>query len=807
MRLRDIAAIGVWLLTACRPERPVTSSVVIDWEKPSQPVQEALYGVTLEEMNHAIEGGIYAEMIRNRSLEDGAVPYGCTYDAARNVIVTPAGWHIPFVSPYTIPGWRPLSSNTSLTIDMRDPLNEENRRSLLVQIVSSEGQGGVVAEGFRGIALVRGEQYDLSFYLRGRHGRSISVALRDTLAGRLLSKPHLVYMPDVWTHFHHTFTATDSARNATLVFEADSGTSFYLDVVSLFPKKTWKERSNGLRADLMEAVAELSPAFVRFPGGTFAESYTPVMIPDWEGTVGPIESRKPLWSIWGYGTTNGVGFYEYLQLCEDLHAQPIYMMNAGVLNQRYRSRYEDMRNMGLLALRAAGAVAYANGPATDPEGGGRRVAHGHAAPFGLSDVAFGDANYGEEYARRYRLLRHALRDTFPQVAVMASDSAAVQDHYADRINTHYLMNADQLMASSSCFETKSRSLRRAGLFVGAFGAAWGHEGGTMRAAVGEAAFLIGIERSPAHICGVSYSPLLGHAGFPLNGTPAILFDASRVVKTPSYHVLEMFAGHRGKELLMTEVDTYRKPLVTCGGASVVFGDDEFETSEIALNGGAVQSIFSEKEDSSDGAKYMQFGDSTNCNYTFSARVRPLKNGATMRLQVRDNGLTDERRSAISLVLTDSTAVLYRCAGTLQQPLTEVVPLSLSKDAWSTVQIECRDETIRCRIGEVELPEATVPFIPSLLSVATYDPETNTIILKVVNTTMHEEWTSLDVKGRKVEDEAELLQLSAHPDSRNTFKHPDAVKPVRQTISFSMQRPIHYGFPPNSVTILRLKVKE
>lgn len=806
MRWRDIAMIGVWLLTACRPERPVTSSIIIDLEKPTQPVQEALYGVTLEEMNHAVEGGIYAEMIRNRSLEDGVVPYGCLYDAARNVIVTPAGWQIPFVSPYTIPGWRPLSSNTLLTIDTHNPLNEDNRRSLFVQVASSGGYGGAVAEGFRGIALVRGEQYDLSFYLRGRHGRSISVALRDTLAGRLLSKPHVVYMPDVWTCFRHTFTATDSARNATLVFEADSGASFYLDVVSLFPKKTWKGRSNGLRADLMEAVAGLSPAFVRFPGGAFVESYTSVMVPDWEGTVGAIESRKPLWSIWGYGTTNGVGFYEYLQLCEDLNARPIYVMNAGVLNQRFRSRYEDMRNMGLLALRAAGAVAYANGPATDPQSGGRRATHGHTAPFGLSDVAFGDANYGEEYARRYLFLRRALRDTFPQVAVMASDSAAVQNLHADRIHTRYLMDADQLMAGSACFETKIRSLRKAELFVGAFGAAWGDEGGTMRAAVGEAAFLVGVEHSPAHICGVSYSPLLGHTGFPLNGTPAILFDASRVVKTPSYHVLKMFAGHRGKELLVTEVNTYQKPLVTCGRASIAFSGDEFEAGEIALDG-AIQSIIPEKEEPPGGVKYMQLGDSMICNYTLSVRVRPLKRGATMRLQVRDNGLNDERRSAVSLVLTDTAALLYRCAGTLRQPLTKVVPLSLSKDAWSTVQIECRDETIRCRIDRVELPEATLPFISSLLSVATYDPDTKTIILKVVNTTMHEEWTSLDVKGRKVEDEAELLQLSARPESRNTFKRPDAVKPVRQTVHFPMQRPIRYGFPPNSVTILRLKVKE
>ena len=170
----------------------------------------------------------------------------------------------------------------------------------------------------------------------------------------------------------------------------------------------------------------------------------------------------------------------------------------------------------------------------------------------------------------------------------------------------------------------------------------------------------------------------------------------------------MFAGHRGKELLVTEVNTYRKPLVTCGRASVVFSGDEFETGEITLNG-AVQSIIPEKEESSDGVKYMQLGDSMNCNYTLSARIRPLKKSATMRLQMRDNGLTDERRSAIALVLTDSTALLYRYAGTVRQPLTEAVSLSLSKDAWSTVRIECRDETIRCRIDQVELPDATLPY--------------------------------------------------------------------------------------------------
>lgn len=845
MNIRNIVGFIILLLSACRPELPETSSIVIDLDRPISPVNKDLYGVTLEEINHAVEGGIYAELIRNRSFEEGVVPAGCFYNALQNCIVTPAGWKIPFVRPNAIPGWRPLSEHTLLLIDTRIPLNEENRRSLFVKVALS-GKGGVVAEGFRGIALVRGEQYDLSFYIRGDYGKSVSVMLCDTNANMRLSNPYRVSLPDEWKRFHHTFTATDSARCATLVFEVDSGVSFNLDVVSLFPRKTWKNRPNGLRSDLMDAVAALNPKFVRFPGGAFVESYAGGMVPNWKETIGALESRKPLWSIWGYGTTNGVGFHEYLQLCEDLNAFPIYVMSTGLLNQRYHTRYDDIKNIYLLAERAESAMAYANSPATDSVFGSMRADNGHPESFGLSHVALGDENSGAEYGRRYRILRQAIKDTFPHVTLIGTDSSAVNGFYDDWIDNHYTMGVDNLITMGDCFDSGNMNIRTPMSFTGSFGAAFSNEGGTMRAAVGEAAFLVGIEHAPMKVKGVSYSPLLGHTGFHAHGTAAILFDASRMAKTPSYHVLEMFASNRGNELLATKVNTYCKPLVTYGRASIVLSGNDFEVRGVKMNGVEQPLVWvndertniklpemkkplnvssettgrsgnkmrkarsntlkysGQRQMSSDNRsrRFQMFGDPMAYNYHFSAIIKRVQEGGFIRLNVRDNGLVEERCDCLSLIIEDSVATLYHCAGTVRRPLGKHAFVSLKKDEWAAFEIKCEDEMIRCYMNDVLLIEAAVPSKPSLVAVATCDMETKTVILKVVNTTLHEEWTSLRIDGGKVADEAELIQLSGRPESRNTLEHPNVVIPIRKKIKLLNR----YAFPANSVTILIMKIK-
>ena len=321
-------------LSSCQPEMPVISTITVEADGLTVPVNPDLYGLTIEEINHGIDGGLYAELIQNRSFEDGVPPLNCPYDAARNVLITPNGWTIPFMRGDSVPGWRRIVPNTQIYPDMKELVNDKNRRSLLVAVSTSgeSGRGGVIAEGYRGIPIRKGERYDLSFFAKGTNmvPRTIRVALEDSMANTVLSDVFQVAPLYEWKRYRHTFTATEDAPNAVLTITADTSAVFWLDVVSLFPEDTWKGRKNGLRPDLAALVDSLAPRFIRFPGGSFVEGYTAGTYPIWRETLGDISERKHFWNVWAYGTTNGMGYHEYLQMCEDMGAEPIYPISSHI---------------------------------------------------------------------------------------------------------------------------------------------------------------------------------------------------------------------------------------------------------------------------------------------------------------------------------------------------------------------------------------------------------------------------------------------------------------------------------------------
>ncbi|MDR1331139.1 MAG: glycoside hydrolase [Tannerella sp.] len=836
------------LMQACKPVPPVTSSIVIDLEKPTVAVNRELYGLTLEEINHAIEGGLCAELIRNGSFETGVIPDGCSYDPFTNSLTTPSGWQVPFVSPNAIPGWRILNEQTSLFIDTWSrPLNEANQRSLWVY-VPYQARGGVVAEGFGSIPVRKGERYDLSLFIRGQRHSNVRVELRDSMAGRPLSETFLLEFTREWQQVRHTFTATENDPYGTLVFSLDSSVLFNLDMVSLYSSDTKRARFNGLRTDLTEALEALNPQFVRFPGGASVEGYASSAVPAWEETLAPVELRRPLWSMYGYGTGRKTGFHEYLQICEDLQATPVYVASAGLLNQRYHTRYQD-QPVENRAEQIRTALAYANEP-VDSLYGRMRQAHGHAAPFNLSRVEIGSEHRGREYLRRYRQLREAVQN--PDVSLICNSLDGLENFDREWVDTHYNTDVDFLIAGHDCFDLQSVTLQTPMQFIGEFGASYAPEAGTLRAAVGEAAFLIGAERNPANVKGIAYSPLLGHAGFPLYGTPAILFDAWRMAKSPSCHVWEMFAGNRGDDLLTTVVRTYNKPLVRVGAASVILYDYQFGVKDLAWNSQPVQTAFVkdnrtnykwnrtqpvadeqevlsipeefdfeeeqqkvvETHQVSDAKgqptdvlrRYMIFGDSTIYNYSVSMSIKEVQAGGMFEIHVRDNGLVEEQADYISLTFKEGKATLYHCGGYVSRPLAGSAPVNFSRDEWHRVEIICNDQTIRCYLDRQLLIDAVVPSCPSLLTVATHERETGSVILKVVNTTFHEEWCSLDMLGGNFSSEIEMIQLTGFPDGRNTLEAPDAIVPRKEKLKFSFSRPLTYAFPANSVTVLRLAMK-
>ena len=837
IKLKHLVIILVSLFYACKPEAPVTSFITIDLDKATTPVNADLYGITLEEINHAIEGGLYAELIQNRSFEDGWLPAGCSYDAVTNSISTPAGWEIPFVAPHVIPGWRALSEQSYLSISGGYAINEQNPHYLQIQ-VPYNGKGGAVAEGFYGIPVQKGEKYHLSFFVRNSQYGDITVEIRDSTTYKSISNTYRMAPVWEWTQVEHTFTATADAANATLVFAAENGTIFNIDMVSLFPQKTWKSQSNGLRIDLMEAMEALKPKFIRFPGGATVGSYTHSMIPRWQETIGPIELRKSAWSIWGYGASNGFGFHEQLQLCEDLNARPIYVANAGILDQRYKLRYEDTKNMEIWKDQILSALAYANHP-SDSVYGKIRASNGRIAPFSLNMVEIGNQNHGSVYARHYQYLRKEVQDSFPQISLMGNDTLGYTN---DWYNTHYKVDVDYLLSSYNTFNIQNLTIHTPMYFIGEFGAAHSPHGGTLRAAVGEAAFLIGAEKNPFNVKGVAYAPLLGHAAFPSYGTPAIQFDASRIVKHPSYYVLEMFANNRGDELVHTIVDTYQKPLISFGHAAIMLHDFSFDVKDILFNENPVPNAFVHDERTNIQStnlskntifpnitglnhewrrpnrpaqetishgdvqkRYMTIGNATGYNYTLSAKIKRTTPGRKIELHVRDNGLPEERSNYIALTIDGNHVNFHHCAGGIKRLLSGTT-FAFEDDRWYTVKITCEDDRISCYIDNQQLLDTTVRYIPSLVAVATRDIASETIILKVVNTTYHDEWASLGLIDGRIENEIEVIQLAGKPDAQNTLDVPDVIVPERKTIKYSFRRPIKYLFPPNSITIIRMKQK-
>ena len=805
------------LLTGCQPEMPDTAVIQIRMDVPGSPVNQSLYGLTIEEINHAVEGGIYGELIQNRSFEFGQVPLNCRYDAARNQLITPNGWSIPFIRPDSVPGWRRLDKNTYTVIDNQFLLSEKNRRSLFVYITPSDNQrtGGVIAEGFGGIPIRKDQKYDLTFYIRSSSAqpKPVQVFLTDSVGDQACSAVFTLYPACEWKKYAHTFTATETTAHARLQFSADTAVGFWLDMVSLFPENSWNGRSNGLRPEVMEAVAALNPAFIRFPGGDFVEGYTAGTYPVWHESAGPLAERRNFWNIWSYGSTNGMGFHEYLLMCEDLKAEPVYVINSGVTSQSRRPRYENIRTMDALVQDALNAIGYAN-DSTDTEWGAMRAKAGHDKPFGLKYIEVGSDNHGYEYERRFDLFKKAINAAYPDVTVISS-CPTTGKRRSEWSDSHCYATEDFLLSQANRFDTDGYSRKTSPLFIGEFSAAGSEVPGSMRNALVEAAFLIGVENGQDKVRRLAYAPLLGNANFPFQREPALLYNGLDLLATPAYHMLNLFWNNRGDEVLKTNVTCYQRPQIIPGRAGIELFDNFYEFRDVKINhipvdGGQILSgdwKINQGELSVVPNRWnnILLGDSSAYNYDFSASFRRVKGSGNLQFRVRDNGKPGLQNDYIGVTVGHGDVEFYRQSGGVRDTLCAPFSYPLQTGEWYAIQLICTHETIQLWINNELLREVNLHPIPAILASTAYDESRQLLLLKVVNTTRHAEKTRLEIDGGTIDNTAQIIQISGEPEAVNTFENPDLIIPREETVVFPLGGPKVYSFPPNSVTLMMLKV--
>jgi alpha-N-arabinofuranosidase len=558
--LRPIAvaalAAGICLATDSRASNV---SITIQAQAPGRIISPDLFGVFFEDINYAADGGLYAELIQNRSFE-----YQATDNPAWNPLT---GWELTARD----------GTQGSLFVDAGDPIHPNNPHYAVLH-VSQPGDGvGLRNAGFDGIPLRAGECYDVSLFAKhlysgerwsrdANQGSPAPLIVRfESPGGESLGEARLEAPGREWTRLAATITAGRSDDAARFVVLATAPGGVALDMISVFPRKTFHDRPNGLRPDLAQAIADLKPKFVRFPGGCLVHGNGLGNMYRWKDTIGPVAQRRAQGNIWRYHQTAGLGYFEYFQFCEDIGAKPLPIVAAGVccqnsgVTQGTGQKGLPMEQMPDYVQEVLDLIEYANGPATSTWGA-KRAAAGHPAPFKLEYLGVGNEDrITPVFRERFRMICDALKAAHPEITVVGTagpfpdgeDFEAgwkfARELSVPVVDEHYYQPPRWFLDNSSRYDSYDRAGPK--VYVGEYAAHDDHRRNTLRSALAEAAYMTALERNGDVVRMASYAPLLGKLGRCQWNPDLIYFTNTAVFPSVNYYVQQLFSTNAGDRWL------------------------------------------------------------------------------------------------------------------------------------------------------------------------------------------------------------------------------------------------------------------
>jgi len=526
-------------------------TVVVDASQPGAAINPAMWGVFFEDINFGADGGLYAELVKNRGFE----------------------------FPDPLMGWAKLSpplAKGELSVRTDDPFVAGNPHYVRVHSAGS-AVFGLSNGGFRGIGVRAGETYNFSAQVRGVSGTPKLTVRLYAADGTLLDTSVLTGFAAGWQKYTAALHPKETDAKAWLAVLVDGAGTLDLDFISLFPERTWKNRPGGLRADMVQALADLHPGFLRFPGGCIVEGATLDRRYQWKKTIGPVEERTLLLNRWNnefvhrpapdYYQSFGLGFYEYFQLCEDIGAQPLPILNCGMACQFNSGELCAPGDLATYIQDALDLVEFANGP-KESAWGAKRAALGHPEPFGLKMLGVGNEQWGPDYITRYARFAEVLKARHPEVALVAAagpDPAdarfkfaweKLRELHSDIVDEHSYAKPEWFLDNARRYDVYDRNGPK--VFMGEYAAQSDHtvspkNRNTFECALAEAAFMTGLERNADVVRMASYAPLFAHVDA-WQWTPDLIWtDNLRVLRTPDYEVQRLFATNRGDRILPVAV--------------------------------------------------------------------------------------------------------------------------------------------------------------------------------------------------------------------------------------------------------------
>jgi alpha-N-arabinofuranosidase len=510
---------------------PVKLTVHAD--KPVSPVSPTLYGLMTEEINYSYDGGLYAEMVRNRTFRSdwSGINFWYLVESGNTVAKMDAD--------------KATGPSSALTTSLR----------LDVEKADAQNHAGVLNTGYWGMAIHANTEYKGSFYAKasGSDIGPVTVSLVSDDTGKAIAATAVAGLTSEWKEYTFTLktaSTQSSAANHLALTVAHPGT-LWLQLVSLFPP-TYRNRTNGFRTDLMEKLAAMHPAFLRFPGGNYLEGDHIKERFDWKKTIGPLVDRPTHRSPWNYQSSDGMGLLEFLGWCEDLDMNPLLAVYAGYsLEQEHVNPGPDLEPYVTDAL---DEIEYVTG-STDTKWGAERAKDGHPAPFKLTYVEIGNedqfdhsGSYDERYAQFYK----AIKAKYPDLQLIAT--TPIKNMRPDVLDDHYYVRATKNFQDANHYDKADRSGPK--IFVGEWATREGAPTPTMGAALGDAAWMTGMERNSDLIVMASYAPLLTNInpGGLQWDTDLIGYNAEKSYGSPSYYAQAMFGSHLGDHTLASTVD-------------------------------------------------------------------------------------------------------------------------------------------------------------------------------------------------------------------------------------------------------------
>ncbi|MDE6270644.1 MAG: carbohydrate binding domain-containing protein [Muribaculaceae bacterium] len=528
---------------------PVT--LTIDAARKGAEIKPTMYGLFFEDINYGADGGLYAEMVKNRSFE----------------------------FPQALTGW---TTYGHVELKSDGPFERNPHYVTLNPAGHNDKHSGLENEGYFGVAFAKDAGYRFSVWARSEAGATLEVQLVDPAAdGETVIAAQTAIRVDSreWKKYSAELKPEFSCADGRLrlfLAKPDAG-SVDVEHISLFPTDTWRGHENGLRRDIAQALADVRPGVFRFPGGCIVEG---TELPDryqWKNTVGPVENRPTIQNRWQYTfkhrfapdyyQSGGLGFYEYFLLAEEMGAEPLPVLNAGMICQ-YQNWTPDAHvpvdSLEPFIRDAVDLVEFANGPTTS-KWGALRAEMGHPEPFGLKYIAIGNEQWGPEYVERLEPFVTALRKECPEIKIVGSagpSPAGEQFDYlwpemcrlgVDLVDEHYYCDQNWFAANADRYDNYPRKGTR--VFAGEYAChPTGNKRNSFYAALHEAAFMTGLERNADVVDMATYAPLLAHKKGWQWRPDMIWFDNQDVTLTSSYQVQKLFSHNKGSHVLKATVD-------------------------------------------------------------------------------------------------------------------------------------------------------------------------------------------------------------------------------------------------------------